>query len=785
MPHNLKNSPLKRFLLEVIIVFLCIALIFGVIQFILLKGQRDTQINREAMIIGESIKEGIKTNELASRALEKQINFKMIQTSKLIAEQLQSNSWEALTNSELERIRKQHTLSGITLFAKVEGEIKGVIATDSKELGFSFKEYGYEHVVDDLLNGKKPVLEGAYTETNIMATPVAQSGSHTDEPIFFKYVYYHPPEADYFINIYSEANEVYELKNDVGVNEWIKEFYKKSSIVKEIGVLNLRVIHDPSLEENLYPPLRKVEYGSYRYETKQDLQLLKEWQTPQEKNLIQKNADGEKIYKVFLPLDEDLIVYMSFDYKKMTQSIFNNSTLQLLSVLVSLIALFFLTVRFFKRIKQAEEKINFMAYHDELTGLPNRRKLKKKLASFTKQEQSFSLLFLDIDNFKFINDTFGHQCGDDLIKESSLRIKAVLKKGEFVSRVGGDEFIVVLPGYSKQDQIEQAADEILRAFVPSFHACGQEIFVKMSIGISLYPNEGGTIDELIQRADTAMYYAKKKGKNNFQLYSSHMKDSFTQKVLLESEIRRALSNGEFLLYYQPTINVETESIVGVEALIRWKHPDKGMISPLEFIPYAEESNLIIPIGEWVLQEAINQIEKWKALGIPPLQVGVNLSARQFFNENMLQDIQETLRRSNLSPGDLTLEITESTMMDNPETTIKTIKELKKSGIRIAMDDFGTGYSSLSYLMKIPIDILKIDRSFVKELSEEKGDHEILSTIVSLGKRLNLEVIAEGIETNEQLEAIRKYGCDLAQGYLFGKPLPPEEFEKLFQKEAEE
>jgi diguanylate cyclase len=780
MTNHHTRSLQKRFLFEVMTVLLVITVFSGYLQFVFLRDQKNNQINVEATMIAQSIQQGIRETNLASKSIEHQIDLKMILNTQLIAKELQGKALDHISNQELEKIREQMGVSGITLFAMVDGEVKGVKATDPKEIGFSFKKYGYEKEVEELLRGEKPIVEGAYTEKNIMALPVVKSGSHKDSPIFYKYVYYHPPGAAYFINPYTEANEVYQLTNEVGADSWIQNFYKENPYVKEIGVLNMKVIEDPTLESRPYPPMKRVEHGSYLYQDPQDAQILKSISLHRRVATSIQKVAGSDVYKIFLPTDDNHLVYIAFDYNKMLETLYGHSTIILISILVSLLALFVLTARFFKRIKEAEEKIRYMAYHDELTDLPNRRMLKEmlnKLMDPAKESPTLAFLYMDMDNFKFINDTFGHSFGDELIRGLARRIQTLLAPGEMMARMGGDEFVVVLPTFSTTQEIGDAAQKILNAFISPFNIESQEVFIKPSIGISLYPNDEEEPDKLIQLADTAMYYAKKKGKGSFEFYSSDMKDKISQNVILEKELRSALDNREFELHYQPKVNIATGTIVGVEALIRWRHPKKGMIPPLDFIPFAEETGLIIPIGEWVLREAMYTVKKWEDLGIQRLQVGVNLSARQFFNENLLVEIKEMIETTGIDPRDLELEITESTIMKQPEATIKTIKEIKELGIRISMDDFGTGYSSLSYLKQIPIDTLKIDRSFVKDINKGKTDNEIIQTIISLGRSLSLEVIAEGVETNEQVEYLRAYGCDHAQGYLFGKPVPSEEFER--------
>ncbi|WP_246320953.1 bifunctional diguanylate cyclase/phosphodiesterase [Paenibacillus germinis] len=426
--------------------------------------------------------------------------------------------------------------------------------------------------------------------------------------------------------------------------------------------------------------------------------------------------------------------------------------------------------------KKTEEKINQMVYLDPLTGLPNRRLLNDRLTQALDQtsenKQIIGIMFIDLDRFKYINDTLGHAMGDRLLIEVAKRLRDCMGKMDTVSRQGGDEFIVLLPN-TTSDEITKKAQNIVHLFTKSVVLSEHEMFVTPSIGISLYPSDGRDIETLIKNADTAMYRVKEQGKNNFQFYTPDMNEAVSQKMKLEMGLRKGLERGEFKVYYQPQIDVISGKVIGVEALIRWQHPEWGNISPEEFIPLAEETGLIIPIGEWVLYEACHQNKIWQDTGYPPLRIAVNISSRQFQQNNLVEMVSKTLKETELDPQYLELELTESIIQDS-KYAITTMQKLKAMGIHLSIDDFGTGYSSLSYLKLFPIDSLKIDRSFTSNIFEDSKDAALVHTIIAMAHNLDLKVIAEGVETQEQLHFLQQRQCNEAQGYFFSRPVSGEE-----------
>ena len=430
--------------------------------------------------------------------------------------------------------------------------------------------------------------------------------------------------------------------------------------------------------------------------------------------------------------------------------------------------------------RTAEEKIRRLAHHDALTELPNRTLLQDRLAvaleRAKREHGKVGLMFIDLDRFKAVNDSLGHGAGDEILKQVADRLKACVRKSDTVARTGGDEFVVVLPDIRSSDDCGVVARHVLRALAQPCRLGNHDLFVTPSIGISVYPQDGEDASQLMQRADAAMYQAKQNGRNNFQYFTQAMNSRASRQLALENGLRRALDRGEFRLHFQPKVDLASERIVGAEALLRWRHPTLGLIPPAEFIPIAEDTGLIVPIGHWVLRSACAQAHNWRSLKRSEFQMAVNLSPRQFIGEELLRSVADALGDFELEPSALNLEITESMVMHDAEQAIAILQQLKLMGVGIAIDDFGTGHSSLSYLKRFPIDELKIDRSFVGDITTDPNGPPIVSAIVAMAHRLNLRVVAEGVETPQQLEFLRGQACDQAQGYLFGRPAPAEEFD---------
>jgi diguanylate cyclase (GGDEF)-like protein/PAS domain S-box-containing protein len=433
------------------------------------------------------------------------------------------------------------------------------------------------------------------------------------------------------------------------------------------------------------------------------------------------------------------------------------------------------------------EQLEHQANHDALTGLPNRNLLKDRLAQAIAYAQRhrciFATLFLDLDNFKLVNDTLGHRMGDELLKEIGRRLRARVREDDTVARLGGDEFVLVLNDQPDKESVTQAVHRIIEALARPIVLNGQDLIGTCSIGISLFPGDGADGDTLLKNADAAMYRAKASGRNTFQFFSAEMNAELSQRLSIEASLRRALERDEFRVYYQPRIGLRTGAVEGMEALIRWKSPEFGLISPGRFIPVAEDSGLIVPIGDWVLRAACRQMCEWHERGLSSVPVSVNISPRQFRRKELVTDVARALEESGLAPRWLEIEVTESLVMESAEEFVATLHALKALGIEISVDDFGTGYSSLNYLKRFPVDRLKVDLSFVRDIGSDPEDAAIVKAIVQLGHSLGLQVTAEGVETAEQLAFLKRCRCDQAQGYLFGEPKPAKDIEMLFQRTA--
>ena len=390
---------------------------------------------------------------------------------------------------------------------------------------------------------------------------------------------------------------------------------------------------------------------------------------------------------------------------------------------------------------------------------------------------SFALLFVDLDRFKLINDSLSHAAGDELLRAVTKRMKARIRKSDAIARLGGDEFVVVLNSINRDSDISERALEILDIFIEPFRISERELPITASIGISIYPRDGDAIETLLCNADLAMYHAKELKGNNFQIYSAKMNKSNIDKLDYEISLRQAIDNNEFFLCYQPQFNLLTEKLVAVEALVRWRHPVKGILLPIDFVPLAEETGLIIPIGEWVLREACRQCKSWQLKGLTPIRVAVNVSVQQFRHQNLVSLVKNVLIETDLDPKYLELEITESVIINNIET-IRIITELKKLGVIITLDDFGTGYSSLGYLKLLPLDKLKIDKTFIDNIQTADDKDVISEAIISIAKHMNLGVLAEGVETKNQVNFLKLHDCGEVQGLYFSRPLKNDELEKI-------
>jgi diguanylate cyclase (GGDEF)-like protein/PAS domain S-box-containing protein len=434
--------------------------------------------------------------------------------------------------------------------------------------------------------------------------------------------------------------------------------------------------------------------------------------------------------------------------------------------------------------KQAEEALRFVATHDSLTGLPNRvmfgQRLDHAIAQAQRHTRRLAVLFIDLDRFKIINDTLGHEFGDTLLRDVAQRLTQSVRASDTIGRLGGDEFVVLLEEVSAPMFIASVAQKLIGALAQGFPLAGKEYHVSASIGVSTFPDDGQTAQELLKNADIAMYRAKEQGRNTFQFYAAQQNIHTVERLTLESGLRRALERGQLVLHYQPLLDLASGRIVGVEALVRWQHPEHGLLAPASFIGIAEETGLIVPIGQWVMHAACATQRAWREAGLPPLRMSVNLSPRQFLHAQLMQDIAGVVRASAADAALLELEITEGMVMQDPERAVILLREIRNIGVRIAIDDFGTGHSSLAYLKRFPVDNLKIDRSFIADIPGDRGDAAITQAIIAMAHSLELKVIAEGVETQPQFDFLVSQSCDEYQGYYFSKPVPEAQARALLQ-----
>jgi diguanylate cyclase (GGDEF)-like protein/PAS domain S-box-containing protein len=429
-------------------------------------------------------------------------------------------------------------------------------------------------------------------------------------------------------------------------------------------------------------------------------------------------------------------------------------------------------------------KMSKLAQHDGLTGLPNRGHLNQHIAqgiaAACRHTSKFAVLFLDLDHFKHINDSLGHPIGDKLLQSIAKRLVDSVRSSDTVSRQGGDEFVVLLPEMDHSDDAAHTAKRMLAAVAETISIDGHELHITASIGVSVYPDDGPDAETLIKNADTAMYQAKENGRQCFKFFKPAMNVQAVERQSIEESLRRALERQEFVLHYQPKVNLKTGEITGAEALIRWAHPTRGLVYPGQFIPVAEDCGLIVPIGQWALREACRQARSWVDAGLPLPSMAVNISSLEFRDEKFLERVFTTLDETGLDPSSLEVELTESVLMRRAETAALVLHELRAKGVQVAVDDFGTGYSSLSYLRKFPIDALKIDQSFVRQVTSAPDDTSIVTAVISMGRSLKLRVVAEGVETQKEMAFLQEHQCDEAQGYYFSRPVAPEQFAKLLE-----
>ncbi|OMF10797.1 bifunctional diguanylate cyclase/phosphodiesterase [Paenibacillus sp. FSL H7-0331] len=805
-----------------------------------LQKDQEMQMDQLAKQIGISIEQA----QFGSQYVEDLIGDQL-RVASLAAQNALNPDIDQVTNEDLKVLSEKIGVSYITLLKQEGDDIKGVRSSDPKERNLSTKEWGYWFdAFKELFATKNVTVSQGQKLPNYWSGPVNISASNPDHVDKWGYYYDGTTNyiISPYMRV-TEILNVSQILGPESTLEKIMSNNK--AILEITGFNPKAFGQPPVYTEvngQKYIDLvnRDIQFGKYTFKNQTDVQTVKTaFETGKMQNVISV-INGKKVFKTFVPIATPLaspyIVGIVTDYRViediLDKEILNNIIISLFSLLFVSIIGYLLACYIVKPINRILHKVNevadgnfdariaidrhdelgllservntmsmnlqintqelvnknkeieFHANYDFLTGLPNLRlfseTFQNRIESAAKHDSSIAILFIDLDRFKWINDTYGHSVGDYFLKETSNRITHTLEANELGSRIGGDEFILLLLGYS-QETIAEKAEQISTLLSQPLLYEGQEISVTPSIGISLFPENGDSVETLVKHADIAMYRAKEQGRNNYQFYACEMEDAIVRRAVLENGIRKALERNEFILYYQPQIDLETKKIVGLEALVRWIHPEHGLISPVEFIPIAEETGLIVPIGEWILQTACEQAKLWQVQGFPKLRISVNLSARQVQQKNLVEKISSILKTSELEPELLELEITESIAMYNEEYVINKLLSLKKIGIKIAIDDFGTGYSSLNYLNKFPIDTLKIDRSFVNQIKNTTDNQEIITTIIVMARNLKLKVIAEGVETVEQLRFLEEQQCNEVQGFYFSKPLTVEGIQALLKQ----
>ncbi|GAB7389210.1 hypothetical protein BSNK01_30480 [Bacillaceae bacterium] len=795
---------------------------------------RENQL-RFMELTAKEISIAIENSEKGSKYVEDLIGEKLRIASLVVKYALDPKA-ENVTNEELRRLRDEIGVSHITLFQKVGDDIVGVRSTDPHEINLSTKEWGYWfEALQQLLKQREVTIPQGQKLPNYWSGPIDVSSSNPNH--FDKWGYFYDGTTDYIIDPYERDLHLKEFENITGLKNFIARTLENNDIILEISGFNPETFGIPPKitrsngVEYVRLTDRPILFGQYTYKDEaRDLQHVQEaWKTGTHVS-YETEINGKQVMKSFFPVrgKNPYVIGVVTDTRWIRQALQEqlkyNLIISLFILTIVYLGSYFVAALFVKPIHQILKKvkriskgdftswlpnkrkdelgllaegINRMsaslekytrqmkrqAYYDHLTDLPNRRLFNKKLSRLLEEVrengQTLAVMFIDLDRFKLINDVFGHAVGDQLLKLVAERLKFCLRYEDIISRIGGDEFTVVLPGMTQQTA-EPVAQRILDVLTQPFMIEGHELFVTPSIGISLYPEDGDDADTLIRNADTAMYRAKDQGKNNYQFFTSEMREAFFKKIRLEEDLRKALKRQEFLILYQPQVNVQSGQITGMEALLRWKHPELGLISPADFIPIAEETGLIVPIGEWVMRTVCRENKALQEAGFPPLRVAINLSAQQVQQQDFVQTVKRILEETGMDPRRLSLEITESTAMQYVDLTIEKLQRLKELGIQISIDDFGTGYSSLSYLRRFPINTLKIDKSFVNDINSNTDNTSIITTIIAMARNMKLNVIAEGVETVEQLNFLRKNHCYEVQGYLFGKPLSLGEMKDHFR-----
>ncbi|MDN3361208.1 EAL domain-containing protein [Priestia megaterium] len=825
---------------------LCILLANNTLHYIRSKNRLTEFNQREITLVTEEIAYEVENSKNSASYMEDRM-AQELRTASIAIQQSLPADYHDISNDQLKQLAKKLMVSHITLLAPVAGDIIGVKSSDPMEINMSTKEWGYWYTSFQQLLSQQPVTTTkGLTLPHFWSGPIEVASSNPNH--IDKWGYYHDGSTNYIIDPYFRDRHVLDFEKRFGPTNVMNRFTENLEGVLELTVFNPKNFgkrnQNVYLNGNKYIKIKDqpIWYGTYTYRnTERDKKSIQKVLKTGKSQSYTAEINHKKVLKTLVPIKEKnspaYVIGVVYDYglieKELQQELIKHLLLSLPFIFIVLIISFVFSTSITRPIKHIMEHVNqiakgnfgkvlnvrrkdelgglvaninhlshflktyvddlkksqeeseYHAYHDFLTGLPNRRYFKEELnrrliESKEKSIRHVAVLFMDIDRFKDINDTLGHSKGDQLIQLIANRIKECLPSANsFLTRQGGDEFVILFSDFTPEE-VERITEKIIAYVQQPCYIDNDEVFVSISSGLSFYPEHSTNLDTLITYADVAMYASKRQGGSKVSIYHDSLNQKQAEKVHIETRLRKAIQKGDIDVYYQPKIEAKRNVITGVEALVRWNDAELGFVSPEAFIPIAEETGLIQSLWEVVMRKSCSQVSKWNKDRNEKMTLAVNFSPRQFQDTIVLVDeIQHFLSLHRFDPTWFEMEITESTLLMNAEETIKALHLLKKYGISISIDDFGTGYSSLSYLKKLPIDCLKIDRSFIQDIQEDYSNSEIAQAIISLSQSLKLEVIAEGVEEEYQKAFLMENGCDHMQGYLFSKPLNAKDFEKAF------
>ncbi|PEB65284.1 GGDEF domain-containing protein [Priestia megaterium] len=825
---------------------LCILLANNTLHYIRSKNRLIEFNKKEITLVTEEIAYEVENSKNSASYMENRMAQELRTASIAIQDSLPAD-YHDVSNDQLKRLAKKLMISHITLLAPAGDDIIGVKSSDPKEINISTKEWGYWYTsFRQLLSQQTITTKKGVTLPHFWSGPIEVASSNPNH--IDKWGYYYDGSTNYIIDPYFRDRHVLDFEKRFGPTNVMNRFTENLEGVLELTVFNPKNFgkrnQNVYLNGNKYIKIKDqpIWYGTYTYRnTERDKKSIQEVLKTGKSQSYLAEINHKKVLKTLVPIKEKntpaYVIGVVYDYglieKELQQELIKHLLLSLPFIFIVLIISFIFSTSITRPIKHIMEHVNqiakgnfgkvlntrrkdelgglvaninhlshflktyvddlkksqeeseYHAYHDFLTGLPNRRYFKEQLnrrliESKEKSIRHVAVLFMDIDRFKDINDTLGHSKGDQLIQLIANRIKECLPSANsFLTRQGGDEFVILFSDFTPEE-VKGITEKIMAYVQQPCYIDNDEVFVSISSGLSFYPEHSTNLDTLITYADVAMYASKRQGGSKVSIYHDSLNKKQAEKVHIETRLRKAIQKGDIDVYYQPKIEAKRNVITGVEALVRWNDAELGFVSPEAFIPIAEEAGLIQYLWEVVMKKACSQVSEWNKVSDEKMTLAVNFSPRQFQDPVVLvNEIKHFLSLHRFDPAWFEMEITESTLLMNAEETIKALHLLKKYGISISIDDFGTGYSSLSYLKKLPIDCLKIDRSFIQDIQEDYSNSEIAQAIISLSQSLKLEVIAEGVEEEYQKAFLMKNGCDHMQGYLFSKPLAAEDFEEAF------